>query len=381
MRPITLVDIFRSQGSWSLKGIKWLDHVLGFVAARCLASPQAGSNVASPGPARGLIIRPGGIGDAVLLLPVLRELRSAGHTFDILCERRNAAVFRSQSGLCDRVFCYNSVADLNAVCREAYDWIVDTEQWHYLSAVLSRLLCSRSTAGFATRPDRARLFSRPVDYVHAEYELHNFSRLFAFLGVRTGLRLKGAYEIHAQDAAWAQAALSRPYAALALGGSSAARRFSLDQLAATARLIIDRGLDVVLLGGRDMEGAAGEVMARLNNPAVVSFAGKTSLEQSAALIARAACFIGQDSGLLHMAAALAVPVVAVFGPGNKKKWFPEGAGTVPVTLDLACSPCTLFGYCIVTCRGQYPCLRAPELTERLLKAVDQILPDVRRMSR
>jgi ADP-heptose:LPS heptosyltransferase len=320
-----------------------------------------------------LIIRPGGIGDAVLLLPVLRELKRGGHTLDILCEKRNVAVFRSQPGLCGQIFCYDVLGELTAVGRNSYDWVVDTEQWHCLSAVLSRLIRSRRTIGFGTRPERAGLFYTAVEYSHEAYELHNFSRLFSLLGLRGRLHLEGSYAVSAPDIAWAKASLSRPYAALALGGSSAARRFSSEQLVLMGRLIIDSGLNVVLLGGGDMKVFAGKLLDEMKSPGVVSFVGKTSLAQSVALVAGARCFIGQDSGLLHIAAALSVPSVAVFGPGNRNKWAPENTRTFFVDSGLLCSPCTFFGYAVPQCHGTYPCLRSPELTVRLLQAVKEIL--------
>lgn len=370
------MDIFRSQGSWSLKGIKLLDHILGPIVCRCLGRVRPDSSAFLSGSMRVLIIRPGGIGDAVLLLPVLRELKRLGHTLDILCEKRNVAVFRSQPGLCGQIFCYDVWAELRAVCRNSYDRVVDTEQWHYLSGVLSRLISSRAAVGFAARPVRSGLFSVPVNYVHEEYELDNFTRLFSSLGVRAPLRLEGSYELSSRDAAWAKAAMPRPYAALALGGSFPARRFSLEQLILMGRLIIDSGMNVVLLGGGEMKGLAEKLLNEIKNPGMVSFAGKTSLAQSVALVARARCFIGQDSGLMHVAAALSIPSVAVFGPGNKKKWGPENDRTFFVDSALSCSPCTFFGYAVPQCHGQFPCLRSPEFTVRLLQAVKQILSHV-----
>jgi len=65
------------------------------------------------------------------------------------------------------------------------------------------------------------------------------------------------------------------------------------------------------------------------------------------VMARAKCFIGNDSGLMHAAAALNVPTLAIFGPGNLAHWRPTGARTKVVTLGLACSPCDQF-----TCTDQ-----------------------------
>ena len=132
---------------------------------------------------RVLFVRPGGIGDAVLLVPTIRSLCKAfpGVVVEVLAERRNSEVFQLCSDV-DRTWCYDLPRELFAVLRGRYDIVIDTEQWHRLSAVLSRLCRARVTVGFATN-ERFRLFSHAVSYSHYEYEIQSFFRLLEPLGV------------------------------------------------------------------------------------------------------------------------------------------------------------------------------------------------------
>ena len=57
------------------------------------------------------------------------------------------------------------------------------------------------------------------------------------------------------------------------------------------------------------------------------------------VLARASAFAGNDSGLMHAAAALGVPTLGVFGPGDFTRWRPVGPRAAAVSLELACSPC------------------------------------------
>lgn len=67
-------------------------------------------------------------------------------------------------------------------------------------------------------------------------------------------------------------------------------------------------------------------------------AGKTTLPQLAALLKRASLFITNDTGPMHLAAAVGTPVVAIFGPGHYKRFFTPG-GEGLIRKDYKCSPC------------------------------------------
>ena len=69
------------------------------------------------------------------------------------------------------------------------------------------------------------------------------------------------------------------------------------------------------------------------------------------MIARAAVYVSADTGLLHLAYALGVPAVHLFGPGVLAKWGPPGKRYVSVREPVPCSPCTTYGYTPPCCQG------------------------------
>ncbi len=130
-----------------------------------------------------LLIRPGGIGDAILLIPTLQYLRKIfpASSIDVLAEKRNAGSY----DLCpevDQVFCYDKARDFATVLRRRYDVIIDMEQWHRLSAIVARTIRSPMKIGFGTN-DRSRLFTHSVDYSHERYELNSFLDLLASMEI------------------------------------------------------------------------------------------------------------------------------------------------------------------------------------------------------
>ena len=130
------------------------------------------------------------------------------------------------------------------------------------------------------------------------------------------------------------------------GGYSMARRWEPAKWAAVADALTERHGAQVILVGTPADGAD-SVQAAMHGPAT-NLAGRTSLPQLAALLGQCDLFLGADSGVMHLAAAMGVPVVALFGPSNHLAWgpwTPAGRSTV-VRLGVHCSPCSYVGHSV-----------------------------------
>jgi len=90
----------------------------------------------------------------------------------------------------------------------------------------------------------------------------------------------------------------------------------------------------------------------------LDFCGATTLGEAMALIKRCRFFVSNDSGLMHVAAALDVPTVAVFGSTDPVATGPRGKRTRIVRRPMACSPCLK-----PSCPTDYRCLMAIEPEE------------------
>jgi ADP-heptose:LPS heptosyltransferase len=96
-------------------------------------------------------------------------------------------------------------------------------------------------------------------------------------------------------------------------------------------------LPIVLVGAQPSP----QLMKGLNNPHIVDLGGAGDLVQTAAIMGMARVFIGIDSGLMHLAAALGTPVVGIFGPTDWRKNGPRGATHRIVHEPVECAPCEL----------------------------------------
>jgi heptosyltransferase-2 len=120
-----------------------------------------------------------------------------------------------------------------------------------------------------------------------------------------------------------------------------AKRWYPERFAAVADELCNRwGGKAIITGGRGERDIAGEIAATAKSKCL-DLAGGTSVRQLMALIKRCDFFITNDSGPMHIAAALNVPLVAVFGPTDHTTTSPYSDRAVVVRRDVECAPCLL----------------------------------------
>jgi heptosyltransferase-2 len=119
-----------------------------------------------------------------------------------------------------------------------------------------------------------------------------------------------------------------------------AKRWFPERFAAVAdRLSEKYSCPVLLFGSAGDRTSTEAVQAAAHQIAFIDLAGRTNLNEAIALIARCDLFVTNDSGLMHVAGALGVPTVAIFGSTNPVTTSPMGERTVIVRKAVDCSPC------------------------------------------
>lgn len=321
--------------------LKFLDRAVGSFVVRLLPRPPQHRHRE---PRSFLIIRPGGIGDAVHLIPLLQRLREnfPAAKITLLVERRNSGLF-TLSPVAVTVWCYDRPAQFFQALRGRYDVVIDSEQWHRLSAIVARLVRAPVTIGFASN-ERQRLFTDSLTYAQNDYEAEVFLSLLTPLAIPpkpfSSLPWLQIPLKTQEYVALLLAKIKGRYVVLFPGASIAARHWGGDRFRLLAQMIHESGWQVLVVGGREDCATAATIC---QDGCGHDFSGKTSLAETAALIAGADLLVSGDSGLLHIGVALGVPTVSLFGPGIAQKWAPRGARHSVLNLQLSCSPCTLFG--------------------------------------
>jgi ADP-heptose:LPS heptosyltransferase len=210
--------------------------------------------------------------------------------------------------------------------------------------------------GLGWRHDGLRLFAR------AQSELIDFppesARLLAMLagaGLTTGaapaasppsastpaLAIGAAERAAVTRLLTAHGLAARPIIALAPGAKAAPNRWPAERFAAVGAELVSRGYALAILGGADAAALADDV-ARAIGPDAASFAGRTTILESCAILERAALLICNDSGVQHLAALAGTPSVSLFSCRDfRGKWFPSGAHQVVLRKEVDCHTCFL----------------------------------------
>ncbi len=132
-----------------------------------------------------------------------------------------------------------------------------------------------------------------------------------------------------------------PLVGMHVGARPPARRWPPEHFAAVGdALVREQGATVVLTGGPGVEVAiADRVRSKMREPAV-SVAGETTIPSLGALMRRLDLYISNDTGPAHLAVAVDVPSIRIFGPADYKRWGPlDQIRHRIVRRDVWCSPC------------------------------------------
>jgi lipopolysaccharide heptosyltransferase I len=251
--------------------------------------------------------------------------------------------------------------------EERFDLVVDL-QGLFRSGIISRSSGCGLRIGFEEAREGSRFFY--THRVRGGKEIHavdRYLKVAAFLECDTsGLR----FPLPPPPVSFADSpllwALPENYAVIAPSAGSLVKRWPAERFGQlAARLPF---LSVVVTGKADASQAEKVVQAARGR--AVSLAGRTSLKELVAIIKGAKCLICSDTGPMHIAAALGVPVFAVFGPTNPLRTGPYGSIHTVVRADLPCSPC----YRRKACRD-WKCMEAISVDEVYRTIREKMIPD------
>lgn len=329
---------------------------------------------------RTLVIGPSWIGDAVLSHPLLVRLRESSPStpIDVLAPPWALPVYRRMPEVAATIALPFGHGDLALGARRrfartlpAYDraivlpntWKAALVPWH---AGIEVRTGYRGEMRYGLLNDLRALDEKALPRIVERY---------AALAQPAGQALRRPVpeprlrvDAQRQAATLAKLGLStrdRPAAAFAPGAEyGPAKRWPARHFAALARMLAARGWQVWLLGsGKDAE-AARAIRAQ-SGDACIDLAGRTSLDEAIDLLAAAARVVTNDSGLMHLAAALDRPTAAIFGSSSPEFTPPLSAHARVISLRLSCSPC----FARVCPLGHTNCLEQLD-PERVLAALD-----------
>jgi heptosyltransferase-2 len=324
-------------------------------------------------PSRVLVKEVNWLGDVVMSLPALRAVRAAfpqAH-LAVLVKRELASFFDGAAWI-NEVLPYRLgrgplayVADRRRIAAELrarkFDLAIlfpnsfDAALWPFLAGIPNRAGYACDARGLLltekTRPTAAILEAHQVHYY-----LHMLRQTLGIAGAPDGF----APEVHAPSREKMRAFLAQrrkrpcgPLIALAVAAAyGPAKEWPAWHFARLIDLLAERhGAECVLVGAPGERLKAEEAAAHSEAGALIA-AGETTIGEVLALLSLCSGFAGNDSGTMHLAGALGLPTVGIFGSTRADRTGPLGPHTRIIHQDIECSPC-LKRICRL---GHYECL-------------------------
>ena len=303
---------------------------------------------------RMLFIKPSSLGDIVHALPTLAALRQHCPQAHItwLVKRQWAALLERVEGL-DRVWAVGPgiagwLSEVPRLRAERFDLAVDL-QGLFRSAAMARLAGCPARVGFANGREGSPLFytqrvAAPTPEMHA---VDRYLLVADALGAARPATPQFRFRISPADQEQVSAVLSRAgvragssWIAMNVSARWPTKRWPVESFAVVADRLHQEGAGpVVLIGGPDDRADAQTVKTLVKTFPLIDATGLTPLGLLPALLQSASLLLTNDSGPMHVAAAVGTPVIALFGPTSPTRTGPYGKNHRVLARQLPCSPC------------------------------------------
>lgn len=295
------------------------------------------------------------IGDFLLTWRAFKSLREAFPDTEItlVCGAHNAGLAQT-AALFDHVVAYNYFErDLQRNQRRALDQILsgyfdlaidcrhDADTRHLLSGIHARYRAGFFAPNIELDLSLPSMEVAPYDQmqgVHAELRLQ--------LLVAAVIATYGRPQKHPIQKLIASGVVEpqfseQRYVVIAPGSGNELKNWPVNNYTLLAkRLTSQLGLSIVILGSVHDMGLARLLEAALPKHHVQNLVGSTQLTDLPRLLQGAAAYVGNDSGITHMAGLLNVPTLCIFaGVADPQIWMPRGEQSVLIRYPVACAPC------------------------------------------
>jgi len=328
------------------------------------------------------------VGDAIIATPALRKLRQAfkGSHITLMVRPWVAAIYENNPDI-DELWVEDDSISTAAFLKVAkrvrqgkFNFGIALPN-SFRSALLLTLGQIKHRVGYA-RGKRSLLFTRPVPVdpkILQEHQIYYYLHLIDWLTeqkpeppklvLKSGEKERLEIARMIEQRGWKE---WRMWIGIAPGSiNSMAKRWLPERFAEVADRISNEVKGQVFLLGTAGEKDVIDKVASLCKTPVINLAGELNLGQLIAFTEKLHAFIGNDSGAMHVAAALDVPTIAIFGPTDWKTTAPFSTKARLVRHPVDCSPCMLR-----TCPIAHPCMTGVRV-EDVIRSFADLAPQIK----
>lgn len=307
------------------------------------------------------------IGDCILTLPALDLLRRGYPQAKITClvpprpkeifidnpAIERVVIFDKHSKLSDKIKLFFSLS------REKFDIVVDMRNSFFGAFLPAK-----------KRSSPLRLIPKVIKHMKDRHLFWaGFSEYSGKEKIRQSLVITAENAGYIDNILNGGTAKSDNLVVVACGARSQIKSWDKHNFSQLCSRLIKEGNDVVLVGDKTDQSVCAYVQENAS-AGVFNLCGRTTIGQLAALLKKAKFLITNDSAVMHLGSYLNVPVAAIFGPTDEKKYGPWSEKSIVIKKDIFCRPCKK-----ATCRfGTLACLASIK-PEDVLRQIKYLLDD------
>jgi lipopolysaccharide heptosyltransferase I len=297
-----------------------------------------------------LIVKPSSLGDVVHSLPFLNVMKTCFPKAEIhwVIAKGLEKLLEGHSMIDKLVIIHkdmwkkithaqHTVKEIKALFKslkqEKYDLVIDL-QGLLRSGIITKATNAPIRVGFQEAREGSRLFySHKVKGGKDIHAVDRYLKIAAYLGCDiSDIRFPFPFDAISPPN---RSLFSEDYAVIIPGARWKTKVWPAENF---GKLASKLSLRTVVVGSKS-EIEAAHIIVSLSQDKSLSLAGKTDLKELVEVIRHARFVVSNDSGPMHIAAALSIPVFAIFGPTDQTRTGPYGKGHTIIREDITCAPC------------------------------------------
>jgi len=284
-----------------------------------------------------LIVKLWALGESILVLPLIKGLRQKypNAQIDVLCTTRNKTAFEGH---------VNNIIILgkgNALDYNKYDVAIDCEPYLNLSGIMAYWM-AKNAIGF-DHGMRKRCYTYKIKFNDEQHEVLTYMELGKVLGVDYKPKKLEPIKYSPEDKKKVDVLIKGfgKIAAICAGAaeSGRSRLWAKEKYAELADKLVSQKFTVLFTGVERERPLIDEIIALMKNKKALNFAGKTNIRELAYMLTKCEMLISNDTGTMHLGAAMGTPTVGLFCPNTPVRFAPYGPKNTYVFKPVMPKPC------------------------------------------
>jgi heptosyltransferase-2 len=299
-----------------------------------------------------LFIKMWGMGDAVLLLPILKLLKKMRPETNIivLATSETSTVFQ---GYADKIIEFdfrlqillplNLLKTLFEVRNADVRIALDFEQFTRISSIMAFISGAEIRIGYCGI-GKEKMYTKCINFNPDVHAVKSFADILIPIGITPKIKKLEPLKLDKKDKLAAESFIKENGIGKKIigihpgsGNTAVFRRWSVDKFAALSDRLIDIGYKIIATGTPSETELLQTLATKMKKKPVI--ANRLTLKQFAALVRKFDLFISNDTGAMHIAAAMGTPTLGIFGPNSPVRYAPFGKQHAWVYKWITCSPC------------------------------------------